>query len=58
MVNGDTERGSVMAGQSAGLVNEVLPVKALIEGIVAEAEATIRRNAAQIRPSAVSPSRH
>jgi enoyl-[acyl-carrier protein] reductase II len=54
MLNGDMEGGSVMAGQSAGLVDEVVPVRALIEAIVAEAEATIRRNAAQLQPSAVS----
>ena len=57
MLDGDTERGSVMAGQSAGLVNEVIPVKALIEGMVAEAEAIIRRSAAQLEPAAVSLSR-
>lgn len=34
-----------MAGQSAGLVNDVLPVQALIARIVAEAEAAIRRSA-------------
>jgi enoyl-[acyl-carrier protein] reductase II len=45
IVNGDVDRGSVMAGQSAGLVDDVLPVKELIERIVAEAEATIRQNA-------------
>ncbi len=34
-----------MAGQSAGLVDELLPVKEIIEGIVAEAEESIRRSA-------------
>jgi enoyl-[acyl-carrier protein] reductase II len=48
VVDGDVERGSVMAGQSAGLVNDVVPVRQLIERIVAEAEAVIRRNAALI----------
>jgi enoyl-[acyl-carrier protein] reductase II len=52
IVGGDLDRGSVMAGQSAGLVDDVVPVKVLIERIVAEAEETIRRNVAQIRPSA------
>jgi enoyl-[acyl-carrier protein] reductase II len=45
MVDGDVEGGSVMAGQSAGLVRDVVPVKVLIERIVAEAEAHIRSNA-------------
>jgi enoyl-[acyl-carrier protein] reductase II len=51
IVDGDVTRGSVMAGQSAGLVDDVVPVKVLIERIVAEAEDTIRRNAVQIRPT-------
>jgi enoyl-[acyl-carrier protein] reductase II len=50
IVGGDLDRGSVMAGQSAGLVKDVLPVKVIIERLVAEAEETIRRNAAQIQP--------
>jgi enoyl-[acyl-carrier protein] reductase II len=51
IVDGDVTRGSVMAGQSAGLVDDVVPVKLLIERIVAEAEEIIRCNAAQIRPT-------
>jgi enoyl-[acyl-carrier protein] reductase II len=50
MVDGDVEHGSVMAGQSAGLVNDVVPVKELMERIIAEAEAIIRRNAALVVP--------
>lgn len=49
IVDGDLDRGSVMAGQSAGLVDDVVPVGDLIERIVAEAEATIRGNAALLR---------
>ncbi len=45
IVDGDVKEGSVMAGQSAGLVDELLPVKEIIEGIVAEAEESIRRSA-------------
>jgi hypothetical protein len=37
-----------MAGQSAGLVDDVVPVKQLMQRIVAEAEAAIRRTAVQI----------
>jgi len=48
MIDGDVEQGSVMAGQSAGLVNDVMPVQALIERIVAEAEAAIRGSAALV----------
>jgi enoyl-[acyl-carrier protein] reductase II len=45
IVDGDVERGSVMAGQSAGLTNDVVSARELIERIVAEAEETLRRNA-------------
>lgn len=48
IVDGDTDRGSVMAGQSAGLVHEILPVEDLLTRVVAEAEAAIRRSAAQL----------
>jgi NAD(P)H-dependent flavin oxidoreductase YrpB (nitropropane dioxygenase family) len=37
-----------MAGQSAGLVDDVLPVKVLIERIIAEAEAAIRGSVAMV----------
>jgi NAD(P)H-dependent flavin oxidoreductase YrpB (nitropropane dioxygenase family) len=39
------KEGSVMAGQSAGLVGDLLPVKEIVERIVAEAEETMRRSA-------------
>jgi enoyl-[acyl-carrier protein] reductase II len=48
IVDGDVERGSFMAGQSAGLVDDVVPVAQLIERIVAEAEAVILHNATLI----------
>jgi enoyl-[acyl-carrier protein] reductase II len=44
IMDGDVKEGSVMAGQSAGLVNDLIPVRELIERVVAEAEAAIRRN--------------
>jgi enoyl-[acyl-carrier protein] reductase II len=44
IVDGNTEQGSVLAGQSAGLVRDVVPVRTLIERIVAEAEAAIRQS--------------
>ncbi|NLE75545.1 MAG: enoyl-[acyl-carrier-protein] reductase FabK [Chloroflexi bacterium] len=40
---GDVQEGSVMAGQSAGLVHDVLPVRELLPRIVAEAEAMLDR---------------
>jgi len=40
-IGGDVTNGSVMAGQIAGMVNDVVPVKELIERIVAEAEGII-----------------
>jgi len=46
IIDGDVSRGSVMAGQSAGLVDAVIPVNELLERIIREAEAAIRRSAA------------
>ena len=43
VVEGDVVNGSVMAGQSCGLVNDIIPVKELIKRIVAEAEGIIGR---------------
>jgi enoyl-[acyl-carrier protein] reductase II len=40
-VDGDVKNGSVMAGQIAGMVNDVVPVRELIERIVTEAEEII-----------------
>ncbi|WP_347565111.1 DUF561 domain-containing protein [Candidatus Enterococcus moelleringii] len=41
--SGDIENGSVMAGQISGLVHEIEPAKEMIEGIVAEANETIKQ---------------
>ncbi len=38
VVDGDVEWGSLMAGQSAAMVNEILPAKVIIENMFAEAE--------------------
>ncbi len=43
MVDGDVVQGSVMAGQAAGLVSDVITVKALIDRTMAEAETALRR---------------
>lgn len=40
---GDLQNGSIMAGQIAGLIKDVKPVKEIIEDIIAEAEETIRK---------------
>jgi enoyl-[acyl-carrier protein] reductase II len=42
-VDGDVVKGSLMAGQSVGLVQEVKPLKAIIEEMVADAEAEMQR---------------
>ncbi len=41
VVEGDMKNGSVMAGQIAGMVHDIVPTKELIERIVAEAEEII-----------------
>lgn len=41
IIKGNIEEGSLMAGQIAGLIKEVKPVKAIIEDIMAEAEKVI-----------------
>ncbi len=41
VVDGDLEGGSLMAGQIAGLIRDIKPARAIIEEIMAEAEALI-----------------
>lgn len=41
--DGDVENGSVMAGQIAGLVNEIRPVKNIIEDVIKEAREVLER---------------
>ncbi len=41
LIEGDVDDGSLLAGQIAGMVKEIKPVRAIIEEIVAEAEETI-----------------
>ena len=43
VVDGECNYGSIMAGQIAGLVNEIRPVKTIIDDILAEAEKTLDR---------------
>ena len=42
LISGDLEEGSLLAGQIAGLIDDVRPVREIIERIVAQAEAAIR----------------
>ena len=48
MKEGDTENGSVMAGESLNVLNEILPCKDIIEKIIADAN-TALANAAVIK---------
>lgn len=41
IIDGNIEEGSLMAGQVAGLIKDIKPVKEIIESIMAEAEAII-----------------
>ncbi len=43
VVDGDTDWGSLMAGQSAAMVNEILPAKVIIENMFADAEKVLSR---------------
>ena len=43
VVEGDMERGSIMAGQICGMISNIRPVKDVIEGITAQAEEIIAR---------------
>lgn len=43
LIEGDMEGGSLMCGQVAGLVRDIVPCRELVERIVAEAEAVINR---------------
>jgi enoyl-[acyl-carrier protein] reductase II len=43
VVDGDTSHGSMMAGQSVGLVNEEMRVKEIIDRLVADTEAELER---------------
>ena len=42
-VDGDVERGSLMAGQAVGLADEVKPIKAVIDELVEDAERELQR---------------
>jgi len=43
VIEGDVVKGSIMAGQSVGLVNEIKPLKAIVDEMIAEAEDEFQR---------------
>jgi enoyl-[acyl-carrier protein] reductase II len=43
VIDGDVEQGSLMAGQSVGLVTAVRPVREILAEIVGRAEAALAR---------------
>lgn len=43
ILEGDTEKGTVMVGQSLNVLNDILPCKEVMERIIAEAKAAIER---------------
>ena len=43
VIDGDVERGSVMAGQSVGMVTKEEPVAAIMDQLLAESEAALSR---------------
>jgi len=45
VIDGDVERGSLMAGQSVGMVEKVQPVAEILDALLAQAEAFLRRAA-------------
>jgi enoyl-[acyl-carrier protein] reductase II len=46
--DGDVEAGSVMAGQSVGIVSDVLPMRAALDRFVADAEAELGKVRARL----------
>ena len=43
VVDGDMKRGSLMAGQSVGLADKILPLKGIFDELVADAETEMQR---------------
>jgi enoyl-[acyl-carrier protein] reductase II len=49
VIDGDIEHGSLMAGQSVGLIHEMKPVKAIIQDLLTDMEAEFTRVAKQLK---------
>ena len=43
VMDGDISRGSMMAGQSVGMVDRVMPVQDIVNELVADTEAELQR---------------
>ncbi len=43
VIDGDVDRGSLMAGQSVGLIDDILPMREAVEKLVADARAELGR---------------
>ena len=43
VIDGDVENGSVMAGQSVGLVKDIKPAADIVRELVSDAEAALTR---------------
>jgi enoyl-[acyl-carrier protein] reductase II len=43
VIDGDVTKGSLMAGQSVGLVDEVKPLKSIIDEMIDDAESGLQR---------------
>lgn len=52
VVDGDVENGSLMAGQSVGLVRKIQPVRAILAELVEQAEQALARRAEDAAPAA------
>ena len=48
VVDGDIQKGSLMAGQSVGLVDKVQPLKVIIEEMIQDAEDECQRLKVQL----------
>ncbi|SDD92186.1 NAD(P)H-dependent flavin oxidoreductase [Rhodospira trueperi] len=55
VIDGDVETGSLMAGQSVGLVREEQPVRVIIDTLIAQAEAALASRAIPATPGATAP---
>jgi len=55
-VDGDVERGSLMAGQSVGLVNKIQPLREILEELVNDADRAVARVHERIHGTAAAES--
>jgi enoyl-[acyl-carrier protein] reductase II len=55
VVDGDVDGGSLMAGQSVGLVRDIKPMAAIIRDLVDEAESELQRTATRLCVAAAIP---